>query len=632
MISLCLFAALALTAYGQDNCDPAVSDPTACSSIDPGNTNFDCCVVVEGACIAGNYPECPPTAEPTTSTTQEATTTCYCPSPAPTTPIPTTSKGTEFGCGNCDCDGGVLQIRYIYQDTVPGVNIRIYYDTDRSEVLCNFNNVQPNEEVTCPIEGNTATASGYSKFAKETPFTITYPSGTTCEAQYHTSCSSNIVGFVLQECNKLVVSGWVGANNGDCDDCQEPCSCGSTQYTTTWNPEIYATRIGDHCYCDNGCTPSPVALTKSKAKKSKGSKGKGKTSNAGAGCGDCDCDKKIGMQMLRVRYSGSTNANIYFYDKKGENIICESLDVDQGAETTCSVAGTAFEKLQTNTVVKVIDPSTNEECITEIHTSCSRDIVGTIGSADCGLLVTGWADDSECDDIYEECSCEDGVLVYEGVDPYEEPEKEVSAVDDVCYCSNREDGLNNINNLSTARRRLGKKASDVALGVGSCDCDKSTGMQLLRFLYKGTETANSITIYYDKNMLSNEVICSYTSVATGDENECRIADFTDASGRQIYGDFDTNTYLVIETDSTSCTGSIHTSCSRDIVGYAAEGCDSVVVTGWADGDGDCDDGFDPCDCDSEYENAFRISAANSVMSGVYVALSFVAVVAAVFAF
>eukprot|EP00492_Amphilonche_elongata_P003532 TRINITY_DN3883_c0_g1_i1.p1 TRINITY_DN3883_c0_g1~~TRINITY_DN3883_c0_g1_i1.p1 ORF type:complete len:140 (-),score=5.15 TRINITY_DN3883_c0_g1_i1:64-483(-) len=124
-------------------------------------------------------------------------------------------------------------------------------------------------------------------------------------------------------------------------------------------------------------------------------------------------------------------------------------------------------------------------------------------------------------------------------------------------------------------------------------------------------------------MLSNEVVCSYTSVAPGDESECRIEDFTDASGNQIYGDFDTNTYLVIETDSSTCVGSIHTSCSRDIVGFAAENCDSVVVTGWADGDGDCDDGFDPCDCDSEYENAFRISAANGLASHVYVVLALV---------
>jgi len=542
-----------------------------------------------------------------------------------------------MGCGNCDCDGGVTEIRYIYQDTVAGVNIRIFYDESRTQVLCNFNNVQPNDEVICPIAGNTASsaAMGLAKFAKETPFTITYPGGSTCEAQYHTSCSRDIVGIVQAECTKLVVSGWRGANSGDCDDCKEPCDCDATEYTTTWNPDIYATRIGEHCYCDNGCTPAPTSRRrlgkKSKGKKSKGSKGKGKTSNSGAGCGDCDCDKSIGMQMLRVRYSGSSNVNIYFYDKKGANLMCTSLDIDNGAEATCRADTAGFAKLETNTVVKVQNAVSGSECITEIHTSCSRDIVGTIGSADCGLLVTGWADDSECDDLYEECSCDESVLVYEDVDPYEEPEKEVDT--DVCYCSTRTDGISSISQLTTTtRRRLGKKSKNVAsMGVGSCDCDKSTGMQVLRFLYNGAETANSITVYYDKNMLSNEVVCSYTSVAPGDESECRIEDFTDASGNQIYGDFDTNTYLVIETDSSTCVGSIHTSCSRDIVGFAAENCDSVVVTGWADGDGDCDDGFDPCDCDSEYENAFRISAANGLASHVYVVLALVAM-AAVFAF
>eukprot|EP00492_Amphilonche_elongata_P003661 TRINITY_DN4011_c0_g1_i1.p1 TRINITY_DN4011_c0_g1~~TRINITY_DN4011_c0_g1_i1.p1 ORF type:complete len:254 (-),score=22.60 TRINITY_DN4011_c0_g1_i1:355-1116(-) len=172
------------------------------------------------------------------------------------------------------------EIRYIYQDTVAGVNIRIFYDESRTQVLCNFNNVQPNDEVICPIAGNTASsaAMGLAKFAKETPFTITYPGGSTCEAQYHTSCSRDIVGIVQAECTKLVVSGWRGANSGDCDDCKEPCDCDATEYTTTWNPDIYATRIGEHCYCDNGCTPAPTSRRrlgkKSKGKKSKGSKGK----------------------------------------------------------------------------------------------------------------------------------------------------------------------------------------------------------------------------------------------------------------------------------------------------------------------------------------------------------------------
>jgi len=50
------------------------------------------------------------------------------------------------------------------------------------------------------------------------------------------------------------------------------------------------------------------------------------------------------------------------------------------------------------------------------------------------------------------------------------------------------------------------------------------------------------------------------------------------------------------TASDSCTDSLPTSCTADIIGWTPGDCTSVVVSGWADSAGDCDDGFDPCDC------------------------------------
>merc|ERR1719491_2422550 len=70
--------------------------------------------------------------------------------------------------------------------------------------------------------------------------------------------------------------------------------------------------------------------------------------------------------------------------------------------------------------------------------------------------------------------------------------------------------------------------------------------------------------------------------------------------------FSTDTYVTVATSSDSCTDSIHTSCSSDIIGWTAGDCTSVVVSGWQDKNsaGVCDDGFDPCDCETVNECYF----------------------------
>mmetsp|Transcript_23935 Transcript_23935/g.20921 ORF Transcript_23935/g.20921 Transcript_23935/m.20921 type:complete len:321 (+) Transcript_23935:49-1011(+) len=205
-------------------------------------------------------------------------------------------------------------------------------------------------------------------------------------------------------------------------DC--PTDSPTTSEPTSMSPTPGPTTSEPICYCTTETplsTPSPTTpspTTKSYAKKTKGS------TSSGTSCGECDCDKDYGMVELRVLYSGSVDVTIEWYDKGGDSQICaDSTGITQGTEATCNVdsllCGTdpCYDKLETNTFAKLVDSNGDEVCTTEIHTSCSSDIVGTYGDGDCGMmvLVTGWKDgnpddDNDCDDGYEVCPCieEDG--------------------------------------------------------------------------------------------------------------------------------------------------------------------------------------------------------------------------------
>eukprot|EP01084_Bolivina_argentea_P267336 453764_1 len=292
---------------------------------------LNCPATIDGECCANTIGVCEQVSCPTT--TSNPTTTCICPTYPAFTPLPTKagkskdSKPIGNGIGACDCNGGVAELRYVYLGTTSNVQIDIYTgkSKDSPQLVCTFNNIQPNEEIVCNLRGDAPglVLKGLDKFATESPFIITYPNGNTCNAQYHTSCSQDIVGVVQSECPELVVSGWKDNNNYDngldCDDGIVPCQCGNIN--TTPNTPIETSVdiiIGDKCYCQsitsNGfSTTATATVPKSKAKKSKAkSKGKSKD-NTGFGVGDCDCEG--GQIELTIMYQGIEDVNIEFFYK-----------------------------------------------------------------------------------------------------------------------------------------------------------------------------------------------------------------------------------------------------------------------------------------------------------------------------
>jgi hypothetical protein len=293
--------------------------------------------------------------------------------------------------------------------------------------------------------------------------------------------------------------------------------------------------------------------------------------------------------------------------------MCTDTDIAQGEESICNVVGnnnvpghkkSGMPAYGTNTYVHVYAAGTkNQICMTTIHTSCSSDIVGGYGDEQCGydLLVTGWKDgnlndDNDCDDGKEECTCE-GQFVDEPEDPTEE---EVVTYGDQCFCSNVNETshitsvsqLTALTTTAASSKKKNKRSNKNGWGFGYCDCDG--GIVSLRFVYKGTEPATVISLE-SKN---NEAMCSFANVVYGDENECVVP--------SSMSKYSTDTYVTVTTASESCTDKIHTSCSSDIIGWTAGECTSFVVSGWQDKNsaGECDDGFEPCDCETVNECFF----------------------------
>ena len=145
----------------------------------------------------------------------------------------------------------MTELRFRYQGSESDVGIEIFYDKDtKQQVLCNIE------------------STGHD-FQNETPFTVTYQSGQTCEAQYHTSCSSDIVGLVQDECTDLICTGWRDGNpnDNDCDDGVEPCDCDDPTSepvttgegggeSTASTVSFVQTVVGDNCYCELSLEPS----------------------------------------------------------------------------------------------------------------------------------------------------------------------------------------------------------------------------------------------------------------------------------------------------------------------------------------------------------------------------------------
>jgi hypothetical protein len=99
--------------------------------------------------------------------------------------------------------------------------------------------------------------------------------------------------------------------------------------------------------------------------------------------------------------------------------------------------------------------------------------------------------------------------------------------------------------------------------------------------YLGNVSAASVTFYYDG--IGAEEMCAFTDVQSDQELICTIDADADYSKMKSNTEF---SIVYSDSDMDDCTGSFHTSCSRDILGaFGGDGCNDLVVVGWSDIEG-----------------------------------------------
>eukprot|EP01084_Bolivina_argentea_P197229 338032_1 len=106
----------------------------------------------------------------------------------------------------------MVELTFVYEGTDTGVSIAMY-DKDDDQSICTFDGVNQDDEITCK-----AATSGLDKLPKSTTFVITQTDGTICSATYHTSCSVDVVGVVLEQCEDLVAIGYVDSEGTICTE------------------------------------------------------------------------------------------------------------------------------------------------------------------------------------------------------------------------------------------------------------------------------------------------------------------------------------------------------------------------------------------------------------------------------
>ena len=119
--------------------------------------------------------------------------------------------------GDCDCtEIASLSVVLLGRDAE---SITFYDTTSETNIHCSFSNIQTGDEITCKAKGD-------GIFTDSTSFKVERDDGSRCIGGIDTTCNGDIiVNEVDDRCDELVVTGYVGAEGGVCDDGLQPCYC-----------------------------------------------------------------------------------------------------------------------------------------------------------------------------------------------------------------------------------------------------------------------------------------------------------------------------------------------------------------------------------------------------------------------
>ncbi len=319
---------------------------------------------------------------------------------------------------NCSCDGGMIELslRYIGDEAT---TIEAFYDNGISLGAFAVTPGSIFSVISWTVDEN--------KLKTETDFVIDGQGTVT----YHTSCSDDIIGQIQ---GNLEVIGWLDGDGQFCgyteagdhdpesnviirkwiatdesgnmamceqiitleDDNTPPViscppditlECGEDPNDLTLTLEATATDdcglIGDPTYTDEfGPPPSD-------------------------GIGNCTCQD--GMTSLTIQYTGNTSQVLkVYYDGTTGELFNAQVDPGEFITVFSSTVNEVKLKANTNFVLENGDSF-------EIHTSCSKYILGRVAGPGGEVTVRGWTDGSGsfCDESVppvESCACDGGMI------------------------------------------------------------------------------------------------------------------------------------------------------------------------------------------------------------------------------
>ncbi|NNF01492.1 MAG: T9SS type A sorting domain-containing protein, partial [Bacteroidia bacterium] len=328
---------------------------------------------------------------------------------------------------NCGCESKMIEVSFVYDPSgTPNAKIAIY--DDGKDSLDVYTSVQPGDLIT-------VSASDYGMSDLNSKIFIRVNGG--AFGEIHTSCSQEILGSVV---NGVLITGYIDGDGTECNalECMPSyiiptasceCSGGMIEVTTIYQGSSSTVYVKDGSNTlltfNNVNTGDTLTASASAAGLSKWPSGMdwkdgsgtveihtscsddivgetygsfyviGFIDNNGNSCSldnpysgitlvdpNCGCEDKMTEVSLIYNPQGSSNATIEVYD--GSTVILTFNNVQPGDEIVLKSSDAGMSDFGSS-----IDISVNNGPLAEIHTSCSKEIIGLIVSE---VLITGYVD------------------------------------------------------------------------------------------------------------------------------------------------------------------------------------------------------------------------------------------------
>ncbi|NND77707.1 MAG: hypothetical protein HKN39_05950, partial [Flavobacteriales bacterium] len=319
---------------------------------------------------------------------------------------------------SCLCLGRMREVTFQYIG-ISNATINIYNNSNLDILIQSFSNVSHGDVVTTNASG-----FGDGRFLSKTFLEL---NGQITEI--HTSCSQNIVGLTLDDYQILgyVDGEWNSCGVTQINNCNGSIDLniidGTAPYTIMWSNGSSSEDIDGLCSGDysvsvtdaNGCSfMETYSITNALGDLNISSSLNHPTVCDGTidpPSTNCLCNGR--MRKVTFKYIGASNSTVNVFDNISQNTLIQTFyNVNYGDILTANAASYSDGRFLSKTYFQ------SNGQFTEIHTSCSQNIVGlTLGSFEIlGYVDSDW---NECgSSIAENCNGSIDLTVTSGSAPY----------------------------------------------------------------------------------------------------------------------------------------------------------------------------------------------------------------------